>query len=331
MNIGKIDKTILDDYERLREIVKCAILHSEGLAHKQIADRLGISPPTVTRYIKKARERGIIRVEVHPPPEVGAAEKIEEVYGLREAHVFPIGIAEGITDMLGGLSAAYLDRCLDDGSEEVSRIAIGPGRTILAFVSALSDRERPEMMVGSTTSATDIETYIASNILIGIPAGKWKCGLRRFDPKMSLEEQRDYADVFVFGIGKVPDMKGVTVLALLSQRHQYDIDELELEREFLNLAIRGGAGIINYQPIDEEGDPLDWDIEIYNKVFGPTVLKLDVIKEVARDEEKKVICIAGGGDKDKVKAVRAGLRGGYFNVLMTDYETAAALLERQNE
>ena len=122
------------------------------------------------------------------------------------------------------------------------------------------------------------------------------------------------------------DMSGVTALALFSET---DIHKTLLDIELAKLRTHGGTAIINYQPIDEDGNSLDWELEGYKEVLEPTLLKLDVIKKIAADEKKRVICIAGG--EDKVDAIRVGLRGGYFNVLITDYDTAEAILGNENE
>ncbi len=316
---------ILGEQEYLHKLVSCAILHSKGMRNVDIGRELDISAVKVTRYLQEARESGIIKIEVYPPPEAEIAKEIREVHGLREVYVFPIGIAGEVRSMLARLSAVYVEQLLDDKEENISSMALGPGRTMLAFVRALSHKTRSEMVVGSTSSATLTETFMASNILIGIVAEKWECELHRFDPETSLAKQKDYSDILILGVGKIPDMDGVTALALSSES---GIHKARLDIELAKLRVRGGAGIINYQPIDEEGKPLDWDLDDYRETLGPTLLKLDVIREMAADEKKRVICISSG--EDKINAIKAGLLGGYFNVMITDYNTAKALLEDEN-
>jgi DNA-binding transcriptional regulator LsrR (DeoR family) len=318
-------RNILEDQERLQEIVKCAILYSKDKKNVEIAGALNISAVRVTRNIADAKELGILKIEVHPPPEVAIAGKLKKEYKLREVYVFPIGVADEVMNMLAKLTAHYLEKLLDDKKEKIKCVAIGPGRTTSAFVRALSDEERPGIIIGSTTSATKTETHIASNTLIGIASGKWRCDSRRFETTMSIEEQKAYADVFVLGVGRIHDMGGVTALALFSET---DIHRELLEKELYSLAGRDGIGIINYQPIDREGNPLDWDLKQYKKVLEPTLLKLDVIKEIAKDKNRRVVCIAS--NNGKADAIRAGLKGGYFNVLITDYETAKELVRQGN-
>lgn len=310
-------KSRFDDHE----IVKCAILYSKGETRKATGERLGIRAAKVSENIEEAIKRGIIRIEVNQPREIEVAERVRNVYKLKDVYVFSMIIAEQSTTMLARLLAAYLERFFESkAQEEVTRIVIGPGRIPLALVNASSDETRPDLRACSTTSPELRETYMASNTLIGIMAGKWKSGLYRFDPQMSAEEQRNYGDILIFEIERVPDMKGVTALFLQFLTGAYMSN---VEKELMKLAADGGVGIINYQPIDEDGVPLCWNMEGYNKAVKPKLLTLEMIREIAASGNKKVICIASG--IDNAKAIKAALRGGYFNVLITDYDTAALL------
>jgi len=341
MSIDRIDKNTLKEYGRLQGVVECAILYKERKTNKEIGEILKIAPPTVTRYIQKALEEGIIRIEVHPPDATEVAKEIKHKYDLKEVHVFPIGIANEVRNMLARLAAYYLENLLDEKKENITRIAIGPGKTTLALVRALTGKKRTDMKVLSASSPSPRETYMASNILIGIPAGKWECDLSRFDPDMPLRQQEDYADILFFGIGKIPDVDGVTALAILNEpRHKPKIDNRAITNEMNNLSTDGAVGFINYQPIDKQGKPFDWEWKGYKNTFyeesqsiksglKSTLLNLNIIRRIARKPDKRVVCIAGG--KDRLDAIKASLKGKYFNVLITDLETAKDLLGKEDE
>lgn len=383
---------------RLQEVVKCALYHSRGETNTNIAKILDISSAMVRQNLKIAREEGILRDEVYPSPEVEVAEAIKEKYGLGEVYVFPTYAAEKSLEMLARLSAAYVEKRLDDreggiflfnvntnyeddlssnvvpgeirqefesihvslsegavvsidevdskdnavrwlitdGGREyvvkkadkdmmnvyrkIRRVAVGPGKMMLAFAKAISNIVRPNMKVGSTAIATSRETFIASNILIGILAGKWECELYRFGFRISLDSRRDYAEMIVMGIERV-DADGDTALVLSLET---GIGKSMLEQDFSSLRARLGAGFINYQAIDIYGRPLGWGMDFYDRVFGDNLLKLNDIRDMAMDKEKQVVCISTG--REDAKAIQAGLLGKYFNVLITDYQTAIAIL-----
>ena len=333
MSIDKVGKTTLKEYERLQGVVECAILYKEGKTNKEIGEKLKMGAPTVTRNLQRALDEGIIKIEIHPPDAIEVAIEIREKYNLKEVYVYPIGIADEVRNMLARLAAYYLEDLLDEKKENIKRIGIGPGRTTLGFVMALSDKKRPDMEVLSTSSATHFETYKASNILIGIPAWKWECELSRYDTDMPLRQQEDYADILFFGIGKIPDMEGVAALALLSGSRP-KIKEKTLAVEMNKLFAADAVSFINYQPIDSKGKLFDWNYRGYKDTFyekspndksilKPSFLRLDMIRRMARKPDKRVVCIAGG--EDRLDAIKASLLGGYFNVLITDLETAKGI------
>jgi DNA-binding transcriptional regulator LsrR (DeoR family) len=88
--------------------------------------------------------------------------------------------------------------------------------------------------------------------------------------------------------------------------------------ELQDLAKRGAVGDISLQFFDRNGAP----------VHGPHD---DRVIAVTLEELKKtprVIGVAGG--ERKVEAIRACLKGGYINVLVTDKFTAEKLLKPEN-
>ena len=68
------------------------LYHERGVRQRDIATRLGISQPRVSRLLAQAEEEGIVRTVVvapdgiYPEPE----EALEEAYGLRECHVVEV-------------------------------------------------------------------------------------------------------------------------------------------------------------------------------------------------------------------------------------------------
>lgn len=318
-----VDRKVVDDYDHLQEITSCARLHSQGERGVEIKKKLGISAVRVARALDEGVQLGVIKVAVYPPAEESTEKELVERYkekNLREAHVFHIGIEEEIIHNLGKLAASYLEDIISRKQDEVKRIAIGPGRTMLAFARSLSGKRMPQMEVGSTVSEGRVESYVAPNTIMGILAGKWECEFYRFNPASLSDDGRDYADVLFFGVGIIPNVIPEDVRDL-SPKATVDLAAIVRARSLLDA--NGAAGIINYQPIGKEGNPMPWNIKEIDSVLRELALGLDVIRDMAK--RKKVVCVAGGAKK--VDAIRAALRGGYFNTLITDFDTAAKVLE----
>src|SRR6187551_1235245 len=78
------------DVDRLRLVTKVARLyHARGLRQTEIAERLRLSQPRVSRLLAQAEDLGIVRSTVAMPPELNRdlEEGLRKAYGLRAAHV----------------------------------------------------------------------------------------------------------------------------------------------------------------------------------------------------------------------------------------------------
>jgi DNA-binding transcriptional regulator LsrR (DeoR family) len=94
-------------------LVTAAVMYYEHAAsQKEIADRLGVSRPTVSRLLARAREQGIVRIEINPPDvDPALPSRLRERLGLRGVHVAP-GRADEAAP--GPVLAAPLNAALDD-------------------------------------------------------------------------------------------------------------------------------------------------------------------------------------------------------------------------
>jgi DNA-binding transcriptional regulator LsrR (DeoR family) len=123
-------------------------------------------------------------------------------------------------------------------------------------------------------------------------------------------------DIMVLGIGYLTGpLPGFRALAQ---------QEMGLTAE--DLAAKGVVGEINHTPINAEGEPMlntkDKDLAaLTRRVIGVGALEL---RERATQQGKYIVAVAGG--LEKTEAIRAALKGRYFNVLITDAYVAEALV-----
>ena len=87
------------------------------------------------------------------------------------------------------------------------------------------------------------------------------------------------------------------------------------QNDFLYLSMQGAVGDILTHFIDKDGKPIHSDVE--ERLFSTP---LETLKSL-----NNVIGISGG--PQKVEAIRAALKGGYLDVLITDEETAMQLID----
>jgi DNA-binding transcriptional regulator LsrR (DeoR family) len=111
---------MIDPSADLRLMTRAARLyHEEGLTQSQVAHRLGLTQVAVSRLLKKAQARGIVRTTVVTPP--GAFAELESAleakFGLRQA-VIGEAARDAEAAVLGAIGAAgahFLEATLRSG------------------------------------------------------------------------------------------------------------------------------------------------------------------------------------------------------------------------
>lgn len=116
-----------------------ALYYIEGLTQADIADRLRLSRPKVSRLLCAAREAGIVRIVVKPPRGVFAMleTELEARFGVREVRVVPLASgrsSEWARRQLGAAAAADLARSLRSGHA----VGLVGGDVLAAMIDAMA-------------------------------------------------------------------------------------------------------------------------------------------------------------------------------------------------
>ena len=149
-------------------LVEVAQLYYEkSLSQQEIANRLGVSRPLIALYVKKARERGIVRIEVRNPSliRIDLAEQICQKYGVKRATVVPTSRTSlELTRLhLGKVAAQLLEGCLQDGDV----IGLGWGRSIESVITQLeSTSPRKLEVVPLMGENSNNDTFTQVNFLV---------------------------------------------------------------------------------------------------------------------------------------------------------------------
>lgn len=309
---------------RLRLVTRVArMYHEQGLKQPQIAELLHVSQAKVSRLLKKAEELGIVRVTIVPPP--GGHSELEETlvarYGLLDAVIAdaPAGDERAITAAVGAAAASYLEDVLL-GHE---RIGISSwSETLLAMVMVLNRRPQavadtvaqviggvgiPEAQVQATRLTEQLATLTGGKPLFLPTPGVVSATLRDAmlaEPYVThvVEAWKDLT-VLLAGIGSLEPSP-------LLQRSGNAIAETDQEA----LRALGAVGDICLRFFDAQGRHVDSDLDARVVGIDPATL-MRVPRRVG---------VAGG--QRKHSAIRAAVLGGWVNVLITDLETAEALL-----
>ena len=305
-------------------MAKAARLHYEyGLTHQDTAAALGVSRVKVTRLLKQARQAGIVKIAVISAvsPFAELEDQLAAVTGLREAVVVPGAVDSGDTrGKLARGAASYLERVIRDGMV----VAVGLSRTIAEMPSWLAS-PRPAratfvslagaMRIGGQDSGNPYQAADALAAAFGgsaehlhspvIVASRQVAEQLRTDPAIAETLQRAAAaDIAFVGLGGRDDRVGFFQGVHVSPG------------EWAKLLDDGMVGDIGGRFFDGRGLQIDHDLN--HRVIA---LDLDQFVKIP----VRVIAAAG---PSKVDALRAALTGHLANVLVTDLDTARALLER---
>jgi DNA-binding transcriptional regulator LsrR (DeoR family) len=298
----------------------------DGLTQKQIARRFGLSRPKVSRLLQKGRDNGVIAIHLLPPPnQLADLERaLEQRYGLEEAVIVLADNPQdhpSVVRQLGPAAAECLLRCIS--GHEV--IATAWGTSILAMVDALPLRSWPGVtvvqMLGGlgpvdlVDHSAELTQRIAQKLgarlrlmpAPGIVASREMAEALKADPQIKRAlELAAGADIALVGLG-VPAPGSL----LLQTGTILKSGDLELLRQ------AEAVGDIALRFVDARGVPLD--LEINDRLVGLTI---EQIMQIPR-----VIGIAGGVLKHRI--VRAALCARILDVLVTDLDTAQALLAEE--
>jgi lsr operon transcriptional repressor len=308
-------------------MARSARLHFEfGLTHQETAAALGISRVKVTRLLKQARQAGIVKITViaDVSPFAELEERLAATTGLREAIIVPApapgqGASDAARSMVARGAASYLERVMRDGIV----VAVGLSRTIAEMPSWLSNARQTRctfvslagaLRVGGQSSGNPYQCTDALAMAFGGTAEHLHAPVivqsqavaeeLRGDPAISQTlERAAAADVAFVGVGGRDD------------RIDFNQDMSITPTEWANLLADGMVGDIGGRFFDREG------LQIRHEVNG-RVIALDLddfVKIPAR--------VLAAGGPSKVEAIAAALRGDLATVLVTDVDTAQALIE----
>ena len=310
---------------QLRLIAKVARLYHEGgVRQPQIAAELNMSQARVSRLLRQASEIGVVRTVVTLPPGVytDLEDELQHRYGLRDAVVVDADGARGqVIPALGGATAQYLHATLTGGeilgvsswsATLLAAAEVMPARTsspLDRVVQIVGGHGDPSVQVQANRLTGDLAAVTGARpVLLPAPGLVSSPALRRAltrDPAIGeVMKSWQELDLALVGIGSLEPSPLLRQSGNALTRDEQD----ELRRV-------GAVGDVCLRFFDADGTPLKTPLDQRVVSITPADL-MQVPRRVG---------VAGG--PAKYRAIRAALRGGWVNVLVTDLDTARALAE----
>jgi len=295
------------------------LYYKQNMIQSQIAKKFGISRIKVLQLLKKAREEGMVRINIVTPLYncLSIEQKLISTFHLEDTVVVPVADGEdALGESLGKAAALYLERHLKSGN----LFAVGWGLTISKVAKFINPNQISSLRIvtlnGGLTPSFFLNPYDIGGKLADIFKGECYyiyapaiisseklCQSFKSDvtvrQALEMAVQADYSMVSIGVAG---------VESTLIKMHYLSLAETEaLRRE-------GAVGDILAQFFNIKGEKVDCDLHKRIVAFPIENLR----------KMQNVIGLAGG--KDKVEAILGAIHGGFIKILITDEETAKSVL-----
>jgi len=292
----------------------------EGITQSQAAKRFGITRLRVNKALSKARQKGILRISVDSVYSASAQLEWElsRKFCLLRTIVVPSPVdEESVTTLVSSGLGAYLNEIL--ANKNLKTFGMSWGNTLNLSTRFMQPMDRPDLEIISTmggiAKGSDVNGYEITTRLADLCNAE-----HRFFTAPLYAGSSDSRNLFLEQ-DVIKDMlqriRSCEAIALATSDLTSSLlvrDALPKDIDVNELINTGGVGDITGHILDAEGGLIDHDIN--HRVIG---LSLDEIAQI-----NNVILAAGG--LHKVPIIAAALRRGLVDTLVTDENTASALL-----
>ncbi|CDZ68411.1 Transcriptional regulator LsrR [Neorhizobium galegae bv. orientalis] len=297
------------------------LYHVEGLTQQQISERMNITRRRVNEILSEALEAGVVRISFDSvlAESVELETKLRKRFGLMDAVVIPTpGDAALLHSVLGRGAAGFLGRLIQ--TQKPASIGVGWGSTLRETIQHIPSLNEPQIkvrsMMGGLTQGSEINTF---EIVRGF-AQVLNAQCRYFVAPIYAEspESRDAiisqavfqrtfrqiceVDVAYLSVGDVSQQ---------SLQVRYGLPE-GMTEQILRKA--GAVGDLMGRYLDATGKEIDHPLN--RQVLAPEM-----------QDFRRIGCrIVASGGSHKHKILQAVAQSGLINVLITDADSAKAML-----
>ncbi|MCE4047629.1 sugar-binding transcriptional regulator [Niallia sp. SS-2023] len=311
------------EWQEKRQLVKVSSMYyNDGWTQAQIAQKLGVSRPVISKLLQRAKDEGIVKIYIKDESvhTVELERKLEQYFDLADAVVVPNNglSAERAKREVGQAGASYISNNMKD----VKSIGISWGETLANLVQEYPFERKEDITVVPLEGGMGVkQVQIHANQLANELAKKLQstCAYLYAPAIVETEELKQRlmgmediqtvleigrnVDVALIGIGNPFDDSTLLRLGYLQ------------ENDLAQLRDVGAIGDIGFRFFDQNGKPINDSLN--TKVIGITLEEFKGIKNV--------IAVVEG--EHKVASILGALQGKFIDVLITDELTANAIIK----
>jgi deoxyribonucleoside regulator len=304
------------------------LYYERGLTQEEVARRMEVSRPTVSKLLSLASQEGIVRISVRPPGQrdLGLQKALVDSLGLRSAVVLPgsagsldtreILLAQGTVELLK-VSLPTLPK--------VEYMGLGWGRAMLAFVEAVEQRTENFLggmaevvpLIGGSGQSLDI---FQINEIVRRTANALGTSARLLHAPALVNDERLRAAL----------LAETSVRPVVEAWRKLDVAVVGIGRKLDPTSL---ADYLQEEPLQHES-LVRWSVsDVCSHYFAADGKALGEehdarLVAISRDELKRVpLTIGVAGGPEKVAGIVGAARAGLIKALVTDEDTANGCLE----
>ena len=311
------------------------LYYLRDMSQQDIANTLFLSRPSVSRLLQQARNDGIVQIEVkyYYEREYYLEEVFKSHFDVKDVRILRNNKSPGIKQIhaIGHLAADVFSEIVKPNMV----LGLSWGRYVTATVDALPENARGPLTIVQIMGASESDVGDSSKNVSGAQALINKVSniyggdIRYLNAPMYVEDDfvceslkrnpmisstlamADKLDIVLTGIGIYEGKK-----AIGDNRQWYDSIPDEIIHD---ITAHNATGSLCGQFFGHNGDPVQskWS----NHCIG---INLEQIRKVP-----EVIAVAAG--EKKAEAIRDALKGKYITTLVTDFDTASAVIRLENQ
>ncbi len=295
--------------------------YEHGLTQQEIAGKLGISRPGVSRLLKKAQNEGIVHIKVVDPNEAGSRveKSLSEKFNLKNVIVVPDHDNPDVTkSRLGKAAVGFLEKIY----HEEMVLGISWGTTMQEIARQLNKRSITNSVVVQLNGGISRAEYDTHASEIAKSIGEKLSAVPYLLPLPAVVDHKDLKEAIISdrNINRTLQLGKNAKIALFTIG-SFSHDSVLVKADYFSdtevdsLINKGAVGDICSRIINDNG-------RICSLKLNARTIGIEL-----KDLKEKEFAIAVAGGRGKLNAIRAGLKGKWFNCLITDEWIAKKLLE----
>ncbi|CAM3234889.1 sugar-binding transcriptional regulator [Corynebacterium gottingense] len=305
----------MDDVDETKLYEAARLYYEAGLGQSEVAAALGVSRPTVSRLLARAREAGIVQIRVVRPDSPGMspqARELADALGLRGAYLAP-GTQSPRFDY--GMEPAVQAAITDMGLRAGDAVVVASGMATAGIANMRCSGLGYTRLVPAVGGAQEPEVWFQTNETVRRLAANSNAEytplFAEAIPSSPVYEALQQDDSFRNVLAQWRDARGA-IVGVGSRT----TGRVSISKAIPQDALPSAVGDVCLHFFDETGAALR---------FPNSERTVHISREHLMRIPEKLGCAVG---PEKVESIIVAARAGFFNRLVTDVATADLILRR---